>query len=412
MSNFKIPDLCGASPELNLASSKIADLESQITSQINAEASAAKAAIESKLTDVKLGLDGLVPDLPELPNLNFQSELTSLISFDISTPQGLTQYTSKLNDLKLKFGDTLTKSGKDFDSLVSSATDAISGGGNVCGVVPNLELPAAGGEVLEKAEGVKAALENAIDEEVSTVSDNVNATALKAELESTTASYADKTTYEITEKSTKITTPAGTKVSATTKSDAGASGYSEKGFAYKKGKKTLVYISPEFRAIMDLKTPDGKPVGGVANKARKYKDFDIPIDAVQWLNEEAFDYSELSDFIEKEIYFPMPTKILSAGAVEVRLNDAGTKVITKGLIYRLSLANAYLKRIKSGVKGKDNVTKNLAALNVSIVQEEFSSILAFAFDGEQYDLAEGTWDYIKIIYEYNEKIDAGIKKDE
>ena len=29
---------------------------------------------------------------------------------------------------------------------------------------------------------------------------------------------------------------------------------------------------------MDLKTPDGKPVGGVANKARKYKDFDIPID--------------------------------------------------------------------------------------------------------------------------------------
>ena len=108
MANFKIPDLCGASLELNLASSRIADLESQITSQINAEASAAKAAIESKLTDVKLGLDGLVPDLPELPNLNFQSELTSLISFDISTPQGLTQYTSKLNDLKLKFGDTLT----------------------------------------------------------------------------------------------------------------------------------------------------------------------------------------------------------------------------------------------------------------------------------------------------------------
>ena len=411
MSNFKIPDLCGASPELNLASSKIADLESQITSQINAEASVAKSAIESKLTDVKLGLDGLVPDLPELPNLNFQSELTSLISFDISTPQGLTQYTSKLNDLKLKFGDTLTKSGKDFDSLVSSATDAISGGGNVCGVVPNLELPAAGGEVLEKAEGVKAALENAIDEEVSTVSDNVNATALKAELESTTASYADKTTYETTKKSTKITTPAGTKVSATTKSDAGASGYSEKGFAYKKGKKTLVYISPAFRAIMDLKTPDGKPVGGVANKARKYKDFDIPIDDVTWtLSEPTYEY--YNDVIEKEIYFPMPTKILSAGAVEVRLNDAGTKVITKGLIYRLSLANAYLKRIKSGVKGKDNVTKNLAALNVSIVQEEFSAILAFAFDGEQYDLAEGTWDYIKIIYEYNEKIDAGIKKDE
>ena len=88
MANFKIPDLCGASLELNLASSRIADLESQITSQINAEASAAKAAIESKLTDVKLGLDGLVPDLPELPNLNLQADIFSLLSIDNSTVSG------------------------------------------------------------------------------------------------------------------------------------------------------------------------------------------------------------------------------------------------------------------------------------------------------------------------------------
>ena len=96
MANFKIPDLCGASLELNLASSRIADLESQITSQINAEASVAKAAIESKLTDVKLGLDGLVPDLPELPNLNLQAEISSLLAIDDSTIAGAVAYASKL----------------------------------------------------------------------------------------------------------------------------------------------------------------------------------------------------------------------------------------------------------------------------------------------------------------------------
>lgn len=95
MANFKIPDLCGASTQLNLASSKIEDLESQITLQINAEASAAKAAIESKLTDVKLGLDGLVPDLPELPNLNLQADIFSLLSIDNSTVSGASSICNK-----------------------------------------------------------------------------------------------------------------------------------------------------------------------------------------------------------------------------------------------------------------------------------------------------------------------------
>ena len=79
-----------------------------------------------------------------------------------------------------------------------------------------------------------------------------------------------------------------------------------------------------------------------------------------------------------------------------------TKVITTGLIYRRSGTKV--------TKNGDIVTKNLAALNVSIVQD--AGVTFFEFDGEQYDLAEVTWDYIKITYEYNEKIDAGIKKDE
>ena len=189
MANFSVPNLCGASAELNAASSKIADLEANITSQIDAVASEAAAAVNTALADVKAGLDGLALDLPSLPSINFQSELTSLVSdFNLTTPQGIAQYTSKLAELEKDFGDTLTKAGKSLDSLITDATAAVSGGGDLCAIAPNLELPAAGGDVVEKAQGVKTALKNAADEVESTVTVNASVetkkTALKAKAES------------------------------------------------------------------------------------------------------------------------------------------------------------------------------------------------------------------------------------
>jgi len=189
MANFSVPNLCGASAELNAASSKIADLELNITSQIDAAASEAAAAVNTALADVKAGLDGLALDLPSIPSINFQSELTSLVSdFNLTTPQGLAQYTSKLAELEKDFGDTLTKAGKSLDSLITDATAAVSGGGDLCAIAPNLELPAAGGDVVEKAQGVKTALKNAADEVESTVTVNASVetkkTALKAKVES------------------------------------------------------------------------------------------------------------------------------------------------------------------------------------------------------------------------------------
>ena len=173
MANFNIPNLCGASEELNAASSKIADLEAQIASQIDAVASAAAASIDTALADVKAGLDGLAVDIPATPNVNFQAELTSLVSdFNLSTPQGILQYTSKLAQLEDQFGDALTKAGKSLDSVIADATAAISGGGDVCAVAPNLELPA-NGEVVEKSQAVKTATADPLTEEVSIVSKNL-----------------------------------------------------------------------------------------------------------------------------------------------------------------------------------------------------------------------------------------------
>ena len=188
---FNIPNLCGASPELNNALSKIADLKDSINVNINLDASAAAEALNSKLADVKAGLDGLAPDLPEIPNVNFQSELTSLVSdFDLSTPQGLLDFNLKKIELEGKFGDALTKAGKSFDSLISDATSAVSGGGDVCALAPNLELPAGvtaeeikegTAAAVEKAQGVKTALENAKDEAPSVIVVNDNSINIQSQ---------------------------------------------------------------------------------------------------------------------------------------------------------------------------------------------------------------------------------------
>ena len=144
MANFTIPNLCGASPELNLASTKIADLENEITSKLDAVASEAAAAFDSALADVKDGLDGLALDLPEVPNVNFQAEITSLINdIDKTTLEGITAFNNKLAELEKDFGETLKEKGLELDKLITDATSAIGGGGDVCALAHNLEIPAA-----------------------------------------------------------------------------------------------------------------------------------------------------------------------------------------------------------------------------------------------------------------------------
>ena len=173
MADFKTPNLCGANPELNNALSKIDDLKNNITSKIDSVASEAAAAFETGLADVKAGLDGLALDLPEIPAVNFQSELTGLINdIDKTTIQGLAAFNTKLAQLELDFGDTLKEKGLTLDSLITDATSKLSGGGNICDLVPNIELPA-DGVVKEKPVEAKQADTSPEPEEVSIVTTNV-----------------------------------------------------------------------------------------------------------------------------------------------------------------------------------------------------------------------------------------------
>ena len=144
MADFKTPNLCGANPELNNALSKIDDLIGNIDSKISSAASEAAAAFETGLADVKAGLDGLAIDLPEVPAINFQSEITSLINdIDRTTIQGIAAFSTKLAQLELDFGDTLKEKGLTLDSLITDATSKLSGGGNLCDLAPNIEISAA-----------------------------------------------------------------------------------------------------------------------------------------------------------------------------------------------------------------------------------------------------------------------------
>ena len=188
MADFKTPNLCGASEELNTALSKIDDIKAEIESKLNSAASEAAAAFESKQADIKAGLDGLALDLPEIPSVNFQSELTGLVSdFDKTTIEGIAAFNNKLAELERDFGDALTKAGKSLDSLVTDATSAIAGGGDVCAVAPNLELPSDGSDIVEKAQGVKTALENAANEIAPTVTNNAKVELKKQELKTKAA---------------------------------------------------------------------------------------------------------------------------------------------------------------------------------------------------------------------------------
>ena len=201
MADFKTPNLCGANESLNTALSKIDDIKAEIESKLDSAASEAAAAFESAQADIKAGLDELAVDLPEAKPVNLQSEITSLINdVDRTTAGGIASFNAKVAALKKDFGGALEKKGLDFDKLiddssaklgkdVQAASDFLTGtgegsltgeltsafglsgetvnlssgggiagvsgniseyvaptttvtGGNLCDLVPNLELPA------------------------------------------------------------------------------------------------------------------------------------------------------------------------------------------------------------------------------------------------------------------------------
>jgi len=209
MADFKVPNLCGASPEFNAIQTKFESMMTSATDGLEVDASALKATLDTDVTSLVADLKAMIPVLPALPNVNLQGQLTSLSSLI----PGSGQYTRLLADITTKFGTELTASGFSLDTLVSDAATAITGAGNLCDAVPNFEVPAAGGAAVEKAIGVLQPALDSEKEEVSVQLANANFTAAKADVEATFTSYneigeevptEDIGPYRVAKETTKI----------------------------------------------------------------------------------------------------------------------------------------------------------------------------------------------------------------
>ena len=147
MATLGIPNLCGANPDLENVLGKINNMADEITANLNLDASVAAAAVQAKLDEGLADLKKLVPELPSLPSTNLQAEITSLLAL---SPTSLT-YAASLAKITADFGDALTKKGLSLDTLLKDGLTKIAAGGDVCGLVPNMEIQPNSTEVKEKA---------------------------------------------------------------------------------------------------------------------------------------------------------------------------------------------------------------------------------------------------------------------
>tara|TARA_B100000424_G_scaffold107073_1_gene80572 strand:+ start:409 stop:1422 length:1014 start_codon:yes stop_codon:yes gene_type:complete len=169
MADFTTPNLQGANEKLNKALTDATALKDKLLAEHGGEASSILATLQSAVADLISSLGSLIPELPEIPNVNMQSDFTQLANFDISTPDGLSSFTAQKASLEAQFGDALDAKGIDLDSVASqmnslSLEDATAQIGDL---VPNLQLPAGETIPIELPANIAQASEQAAKETIS-----------------------------------------------------------------------------------------------------------------------------------------------------------------------------------------------------------------------------------------------------
>jgi len=192
MVDFANSNLCGASAEMNDVFKKLDEAAKDIESKIDEAASTAAAAFASaqnELNSLTAKLQSI--EIPQLPKLNLQAEIKALSELVPGTPA----YLSSLATITKEFGADLAAAGKDLDSLISSGLSAITSGGNICNVVPNIEKEAGStNPATEKATNVLQAATPPATETVSKVTQNTAITTKTEELVKKVEEFAVGTT--------------------------------------------------------------------------------------------------------------------------------------------------------------------------------------------------------------------------
>ena len=158
---------CGANVDFNAITDATSDLKTKLTSQLGGNftsASALKDAVSANITSVSANLSNMLPAIPEVPKLSFQSELTALAGINLSTPQGVLDYQSKLSSITENFGSALSSGGFNLDDLVAQAAPALSTATDVLSgaLDPSASASSLINDAISEASSVASSLSSAI----------------------------------------------------------------------------------------------------------------------------------------------------------------------------------------------------------------------------------------------------------
>ena len=143
MSNFKTltSKACGSNEKLNSILTEIDSFQDNLLSNLQSkvDATGLVSSVEGNISALKTKALSLIPEVPSIPDLGLQDELSALKGFAEGGLAGGQEYLSKLASLKTSFPDV------DVDSLLSGAPcDApnvtLSSGGSPATNSDNLKL--------------------------------------------------------------------------------------------------------------------------------------------------------------------------------------------------------------------------------------------------------------------------------
>ena len=116
---LKVPDLCGAGSSFDEALGQFDTLQTEALNEINGAIDTDPSDIIDKIsaqaTPLVNKIGGMLPELPDIPNINFQAELKGLNNL----VAGSEQYLAKAELLKSQFGGSIDG----IDSLISDVAN-------------------------------------------------------------------------------------------------------------------------------------------------------------------------------------------------------------------------------------------------------------------------------------------------
>ena len=176
MANFSTPNLPGASEVYNKIASKVDSIEKDVMSKLEVDASALAGSLTTDLLDLKAKTLSMIPELPSLPSLNLQAEITGLAA--LAPASG--EYAAKLASITTSFGSAISTGGYSLDSIVSDGASALAGDtGSLAAAIPNMELPAGATEAIEVAKASIMPTIDAVKEDASKFSTDESVDELK-----------------------------------------------------------------------------------------------------------------------------------------------------------------------------------------------------------------------------------------